>query len=199
MIKKFSNKFDQLIDFLNFTNEFREVIRVARVPHGKRCENDVEHSYQLAMMAWFLIEQDKLGLNKELCFLYALSHDLVEIYAGDTYAFDKKSHNSKEDREKEALGKIIQRFPNFEGLTDVIKNYEKMKDEESKFIYALDKIIPTLQIYQEDGKSWQEHNVSFKDLLDYKSKKISIAPDVDKYWQELLKELSSNKQKFFLK
>ena len=65
-MKKFSKKLEQLIDFVNFTHEFREVIRVARSPHNKRFENDTEHSYQLAMAAWFLIEQDELNLNTDL-------------------------------------------------------------------------------------------------------------------------------------
>jgi len=197
MVKKFSKKFEQLIDFVNFTHEFREVIRTARTPHGKRYENDVEHSYQIAMVAWFLIEQDKLKLNKELCFMYALSHDLVEIYAGDTYIFDKKSKISKEQREKEALKKIENRFSNFKNLTNIIRKYEGKKDKESRFIYALDKIITPIQIYQEDGKLWHENNVSFDDLAEYKNKKVAISPDIDRYWQELLKEIFENKKKLF--
>ena len=105
LMKKFSKKLEQLIDFINFTHEFREVVRIARSPNNKRFENDAEHSYQLAMVAWFLIEQDKLKLKKELCFMYALAHDLVEIYAGDTYIFDKDNALSKQKREKEALKK----------------------------------------------------------------------------------------------
>jgi len=197
MNNKFSKKFNQLIDFVDFTHEFREVVRVARTPNGERCENDVEHSYQIAMIAWFLIEQDKLKLNKELCFMYALAHDLVEIYAGDTYIFDEKSKVSKEQREKEALKKIKNRFSNFKNLTEIIEKYESKKDGESRFIYALDKIITPLQIYQEEGRLWHEKNVSFNDIFEYKNKKIAVSPDIDKYWQELLKELYKNKNKLF--
>src|ERR1035437_6388752 len=103
---KFSKKFEQLLDFVKFTHEFQEVVRVARPPFRDRFENDAEHSYQLAMVAWFLIEQDKLKLNKELCSMYALAHDLVEVYAGDTYFLDANHALSKVKREKEALQKI---------------------------------------------------------------------------------------------
>ena len=109
-MKKFSKKLESLIDFINFTHEFREVIRYGGTRLGKKVENDAEHSYQLAMVTWFLIDQDKLKLNKELCFMYALAHDLVEIYAGDTFAFDKKHNLSKQKREREALKKIERRF-----------------------------------------------------------------------------------------
>lgn len=198
-MKKFSKKLEQLIDFINFTHEFREVIRVARAPYAKRFENDTEHSYQLATVAWFLIEQDKLKLDKELCFMYALAHDLVEVYAGDTYTFDKNQNNSKHKREKAALIKIKKRFSRFKTLAKVIENYERKKDNESKFIYALDKFIPPVQIYTEKGKLWHEKKVSLEDLLKNKGNKIPISKDVNKYWQELLKELTQNKKLLFWK
>ena len=194
---KFSHKFEQLMDFISFTHEFQEVVRIARPPYRERFENDAEHSYQLAMIAWFLIDQDKLELNKELCFMYALAHDLVEIYAGDTYFLDKNHSTSKQQREKEALGKIEKRFSSFKNLTKIIKKYENKKDEESKFIYALDKLIPPIQIYFEEGKLWNEKKVLFEDLVENKNNKIAKSKDVDKYWQELLKELTNNKHKLF--
>ena len=198
-MKKFSKKFEQFIDFINFTHEFREVIRVGRSPYNKRFENDTEHSYQLAMTAWFLIDQDKLKLNKELCFMYALAHDLVEVYAGDTYIFDKDHNSSKHKREKEALKKIKNRFSNFKNLTRIIERYEKREDKESKFIYALDKLIPPIQIYLEDGKLFREKKISLEDVIRSKKEKISLSKDVDKYWQELLAEIIKNKEKLFQK
>ncbi len=198
-MKKFSKKFEQLIDFVEFTHEFREIIRVARTPNGERFENDTEHSYQLAMVAWFLIDQEKLKLNKELCFMYALAHDLVEVYAGDTYVFDKNHRLSKIKREKEALLKIKKRFSSFKSLIKVIEKYEKKDDEESIFIYALDKLIPPIQIYLEDGKLFKEKNFSLEDVIEIKKGKIDLSPMINKYWQELLQELTRNKKKLFLK
>lgn len=198
-MKKFSKKLDGLIDFINFTHEFREVIRYEGTKLGKKVENDAEHSYQLAMVAWFLIEQDKLKLNKEKCFMYALAHDLVEIYAGDTFAFDKKHNLSKQKREKEALKKIEKRFPSFKTLIKIIENFENMEDAESKFVYALDKIVPPIQIYLENGKMWHDKNISFEKLSENKNERIPISKDVNKYWQELLVELTKNKKKLFPK
>ena len=197
MKKKFSRKFEQLIDFVNFTHEFREVVRIARSPNSKRYENDAEHSYQLAMVAWFLIEQDKLKLNKKKCLMYTLSHDLVEIYAGDTYIFDKKKVSTQRKREKEALRKIKKRFPSFKSLIKVIEGYEKRKDAESRFVYALDKIITPIQIYLEDGKLWHQHKISYDQVIKHKNTKILVSKNVNKYWQELLQEFTKNKKKLF--
>jgi len=194
---KFSTKFNQLIDFIKFTHEFREIIRTARTPYGTRNENDTEHSYQIAMLAWFLIEQDNLKLNKELCFMYALAHDLVEVYAGDTYIFDNKSKSSKIKRERTALKKIKKRFPKFKNLGHIIEKYEEKSDEESKFIYTLDKIVTPIQIYLEKGKLWHENNVSFTELVEYKNKKVATFPPVNKYWLEILNEITKNRKKLF--
>ncbi len=198
-MKKFSKEFEQLLDFIEFTHEFQEIIRVARPPFRERFENDAEHSYQLAMVAWFLIEQDKLKLDKELCFMYALAHDLVEIYAGDTFFVDKNLNSSKHKREKESLKKIKEKFPFFKSLAKIIERYEKKQDEESRFIYALDKLLPPIQIYLEDGKLHKEMRVTFEEVVENKNEKISKSKIVNKYWSELLEEFTNNKSKFFYK
>lgn len=182
---------------MGFIHEFREIVRVARSPLSKRFENDAEHSYQLAMMAWFLIDQDKLKLNKSLCFMYALAHDLVEVYAGDTYIFDEDKVTDKHKRERRALSKIRRKYKNFSSLITTLENYEKKNDKESKFIYALDKIIDPLQIYMEKGELWKEKNVELEKLIKYKNSKIAISKSIDKYWQELLLELNKSQKDLF--
>jgi len=194
---KFSKKFERLVDFIQFTHEFQKIVRIARRPYGKRLENDAEHSYQLAMVAWFLIDQEKLKLNKERCLMYALAHDVVEVYAGDTPIFKKEKTSIKHEREKKALLKIKKRFPYFTHLTDTIEQYERKRDKESIFIYALDKILPPIQIYLEKGKLWHEYGMSYEDLIENKNRKIVLSKNIDTYWQELLKELKKNKKKLF--
>lgn len=199
MKPKFSKKFEELIDFINFTHEFREVVRIARTPNNSRMENDAEHVCQIAQVAWFLIDQENLKLNKEKVFIYALAHDLVEVYAGDIPMFDKRGLKTKHDREKKALERIKKRFPKFKNLSKVIEQYERRGDKESKFIYALDKLIPPIQCYLEDGKIWHENDIAFGYLSENKSSKIKVSKEMDKYWQELLKELTKNKTKYFPK
>jgi hypothetical protein len=82
-------------------------------------------------------------------------------------------------------------------LAKILENYEKKKDEESKFIYTLDKLIPPIQIYLEKGKLWHEKNLSFDDILENKNHKIALFKRTNEYWLELLKELEKNKKRFF--
>lgn len=196
---KARTKLTGLFDFVEFTHEFRNVFRVARASNADHFENDVEHSYQLAMVAWYLIETEKLNLNKELCFMYALAHDLVEIYAGDTYIFDtnKDAHLSKKQREKEGLEKIGKRFPHFKSLREIIERYEEKKDDESKFIYALDKLIPPVQIYMEKGKLWREKGINLEQIIENKAPKVALSKPVDNYWQELVKRLADERKELF--
>lgn len=194
-----NNKLNNLLDFVKFTHEFREVIRVARSPGNERYENDTEHSYQLAMIAWYIIETNKLDYDRELILMYALAHDLVEVYAGDTYTFDKNTSyiDTKKKREKEALKKIKSRFPKFKSLVKIIEKYEHRKDDESKFVYAIDKLIPPIQIYMEKGKLWHEKGVTFDQLLKNKGDKIAISPEINCYWKELQDILKKNQSKLF--
>jgi putative hydrolases of HD superfamily len=196
-MKKFSKKFAQLLDFVKFTEEFREVVRYEGSKLGKKVETSNEHSYQVAMVAWFLIEQDNLKLNKELCLMYALAHDLVEIYAEDTFIFDQKKKMSKHKRERKALVKIKKRFSKFKNLIKIIQNYEKRKDKESNFIYILDKLLPPIQIYLENGKMWHKKKVSYAKQVEYKSKIISSSLYFNEYWKELVKKLTKNKKIYF--
>ncbi len=187
------------MDIVRLSDEFREVFRYEGTAFGKRAESDSEHAYQLAMAAWFLIDQEKLPLNKELCFMYALAHDLVEIYAGDTFIYDMASVESKPEREKEALEKITERFAHFPGLIKAIEGYERKENEESIFIYVLDKLLSPVQIYLKNGELWREKGVDFADLISKKDSKIKLSPDVDKYWQELRGILERNQETLFPK
>src|SRR6266404_5640824 len=83
----------ELLDFVRFTNEIRNIQRAILLENYDRHENDAEHLYQLALVAWFLIENDGLQLDKLRCVGMALVHDATEVYSGDTNA-----HASDEER-----------------------------------------------------------------------------------------------------
>ena len=145
-----------ILKFTKLLNKFRQIERVIRSNGGDRLENDVEHSYQLTMLAWYIISTQKLDLNLDLVIKYSLVHDLVEIYAGDTYAHttDRELKKSKIKREEDSLIKLESEFKEFPEIFELIKQYESKSDLEAKFIYALDKIEPILNIYTSSRKTW---------------------------------------------
>ena len=193
-----------LIDILNFTkllNKFQEVERVVYHPESDKLENDAEHSYQLAMLAWYITERNFLNLNKDLLIKYALVHDFVEVYAGDTFIYSKKQsdHETKHEREEEARIRIEKELPAFSELHSAILDYEKLENPESRFIYVLDKIHPVIQIYLDGGKNWKENEVTLSMLLSKKKDKIRLSPELQSFWDELETLLVQNEDTLFPK
>ena len=186
---------NELLNFSKFLLKAHKVERVARTPGVKRYSNVVEHSYQLTLMAWYLIDKEKLNLNKDLVIKYSLIHDLVETYAGDTYIYDNNSIETKEKREQEAQKRIQNEFPDFKDLNTLIKKYESKQDNESRFVYALDKLIDPINIYLDDGKLWHEKGVTLKMIIDNKTEKIAVDKTVTKYYKQLLKIIIDDKDK----
>jgi putative hydrolase of HD superfamily len=144
---------DDLLKFVEFTNKFQKIQRVILVKDEERYENDAEHSYQLALVAWYIIDREKLNLNINKIVFMAIAHDLVEIYAGDTYIFGiQELKASKKEREEKAIKMIETEFPEFNDLIPFIQEYEERTSEESKFIYALDKLLPNINNVLDNGR-----------------------------------------------
>ncbi len=188
-----------IIKFIELTHQFQAVERRVLVKGTDRYENDVEHCYQLAMLAWYIVDSEKLSLNKDLVMKYGMIHDLVEAYAGDTYIYEKDLSilNSKVEREAQAAQRLREEFPEFGELHQIIDDYEHRVDEESKFIYALDKIIPMLNIYLDGGETWQREEVSLQDLIDYKTDKVATSLQVQKYFEHLIGILKDQEAELF--
>ena len=191
----------KILEFSNLLINFRLVIRGVLTNGEERFENSVEHSYMLAMLADYIISLDNLSLNREKVMRYALVHDVIEVYAGDTYAYtkDQDFKDSKTKREVDALERLKSEFPEFMNMWNIVETYEGKKDDESRFVYALDKVQPTIHIYLDNGRSWQKNKVTFADMLTYKGEKVKISPEVMKYWQEFLQILERNQSTLFSK
>ncbi|KND49511.1 MAG: Hydrolase (HAD superfamily) [Parcubacteria bacterium C7867-008] len=192
-------KLDRVLLFTELLQDFQKVDRVIHVPGlGERWENDVEHSYSLAMLAWYLVSSEKLPLDADMVLKYGMIHDLVEVYAGDTYIYGTEEHlASKHEREQLAAEKLKQVFPEFDDLHSLIEQYEKREDAESKFIYALDKLQPIIHIYLGGGKTWKDMNVTLAMAIENKTPKIAIDPHVTECYEELLVLLRERQEELF--
>ncbi|MDR3168738.1 MAG: HD domain-containing protein [Candidatus Peribacteria bacterium] len=98
-------------DFVTMTQQLAKVERSQHYQGTERFENDVEHSYQLTMLAWLIIDYLKLPLNKDLVIKLALAHDIIEVYAGDTLPFNNPNAIAeKEKKEADALSRLASEF-----------------------------------------------------------------------------------------
>ena len=189
----------KILNFVGLLNTFRQVERVVLANNEKRWENDVEHSYHLAMLAWYIGESHALPLNRDLLVKYALVHDLVEVYAGDTYIYtmNQSEKDSKKAREEKAAVELRENFPEFEALHRLIFAYEKREGAESRFVYALDKIQPILNIYTDGGRTWKEKGVTIQMLVDTKKHQVALSPEVSACFEELVRLLKKDEEKLF--
>lgn len=185
--------------FTALLHRFYTVERVAGIPNVNRRTNGPEHTYQLAMTAWYVASSQKLPLNMEKVLMYVLAHDLVEAYAGDTFVHDKEGRETKVAREQEALERIKAEFPEFPELISILETYERREDEESRFVYALDKLVDPLNssMTMDRPSVWQEHGISHDEHFEYKDQKIAKSKYVVPLWEALSKELKEKKDFFF--
>lgn len=191
--------FESLLQFIRLTHAFQQIKREMFVTGEDRKENDLEHSGQLAFVAWYIADSNNLPLNKDLLIKYSLIHDLVEVYAGDTYIFaDEALKETKAQREEQARLVLLEKFPEFPELHDLILGYEHRADKEAEFVYALDKLLPMLNIYMDNGKTWKsKEHITLDRLVEYKNTKIAVAPDVEPYYVQLIEILRADEGNYF--
>lgn len=192
--------FQKLLGFAKMLNELQAVERVIRVKGSERWENDTEHSYSLAMLAWYILDAEKLPLDRDKVLRYALAHDLVEIYAGDTYLFSEDAAllSSKSERERLAAERLAKELPEVPEMHQAIRAYIAKDDTESRFVYALDKIEPILKIYLDDGRTWNEKKVTLEMIYEKKKDKVALSPEIQKYFDEFMALLRKEENRLFL-
>lgn len=129
--------------------------------HGRN-ENDAEHAWHMAIMAYLLREYANDEVDIEKVMLMCLIHDIVEIDAGDTYAYDKESLKTQKDREEAAKERIFSLLPEDQRseLMSLFDEFEDFKTAESRFAHAMDNLQPLMLNDSNNGGDWKEHNVS---------------------------------------
>jgi putative hydrolase of HD superfamily len=142
---------NSFLRFVEFTHKFQQVLRTNRAAGGERRENDAEHSFQVALVAWYVNEAMHLGFDAGDILSFGVVHDLVETYAGDTdpHLYQFTTPETKEAREEAALDAIRKDFPEFENLTGIINEYETSKKSPgaAQLVYAVDKLLVFANMY----------------------------------------------------
>ena len=180
-----------LLELIGFLTNFQKVERLIYIPKLKRNENDTEHSYNLTMAAWLIAAKDELPLDADLVIKYALVHDLVEVYAGDTSALDDEQIRTKAARGHAAL----QRLKGNELTADIaglIEQYESLDDEESRFVYGLDKLMAAFTIVHGQLPIWQERGITQSIWQERFRAKIQKSTYLQPYLEALLKLFEEN-------
>ena len=151
----------QQLDFVMEIDKLKHIYRQNLVADGSRRENDVEHSWHLAVMAVLLQEYSAEPVDLLKVIKMVLLHDLVEIDAGDTFCYDPEAGLDKEERELKAAERLYGLLPPDQGgeLRALWDEFEAGKSPEARFAICLDRLQPFLNNYHTEGGTWRRHNV----------------------------------------
>lgn len=190
-----SERFARQMQFIVEIDKLKKVIRQSALIDASRQENDSEHSWHAAIMAILLSEyanEPKLDLLRVLKML--LIHDLVEIYAGDTFAYDEKAQSDKEKKERVAARRIFSLLPEdqYHDYLETWNEFESCSTPEAQFASALDSLQPLILSFYSRGWSWRKHGVTRQQVL---SKNKSIEAGSESLWEyarSLIDKASTN-------
>lgn len=155
------------MEFMLEVDKSKFVRRQTYLSDGIRRENDAEHSWHLALMAALLSEHANEKIDAARTMLMVLIHDIVEIDAGDTYAYDDAGHLDKREREVKAAKRIFGLLPEdqAEKMMDLWEEFEASETPEAKFAHSLDCVQPLMLNDATDGKSWREHEIKKSQVM----------------------------------
>ena len=139
--------------------------------HGRN-ENDAEHAWHMAIMAYVLREYSNEKIDVAKVMLMCLIHDIVEIDAGDTYAFDAENLKTQTARENAAKERIFSLLPDEqkEELIALFDEFEAFETPEAKFAHAMDNLQPLMLNNSNGGADWKEHEVTAQQVYGRQSK-----------------------------
>ncbi|MDF0725394.1 HD domain-containing protein [Cytobacillus sp. S13-E01] len=168
------NRIQKQIQFIAEIDKLKSIYRQSFIIDGSRHENDAEHTWHFAMMSIVLLEHvDHIGIDLLRTLKMVLLHDIVEIDAGDTFAYDVKGYEDKEDREQAAAKRIFGLLPIDQGAEfyDLWVEFELQLTNEAKYAAAIDRLQPLIQNYYTKGASWKKHSIT-KEMVLKRNRKI---------------------------
>ena len=160
-------RIEKQIAFALEIDKVKNIFRQTHLSHGGRNENDAEHSWHMAIMAYLFREYANEPIDIAKVMLMCLIHDIVEIEAGDTYAYDEEAKKTQKQRELAAADRIFGLLPEDqqEKLRGLWEEFEAESTPEARFARTLDNIQPTMLNAATDGRSWAERGVRLSQIL----------------------------------
>ncbi len=159
-------RLEKQLDFSLEIDKTKKIFRQTHLSEGGRNENDAEHSWHMAVMAYLLREYANEEIDITKVIMMCLIHDIVEIDAGDTYAYDEEGLKSQKDREDRAKERIYSLLPEDQKneLISLFDEFEAYASPESKFAHAMDNLQPLILNDSNDGGDWRMHQVTSKQI-----------------------------------
>lgn len=151
-------RLDQQLKFTAEIDKMTSILRRTMLIDGSRRENDAEHSWHIAVMALLFSEYTIEPVDVSRAVKMCVVHDLIEIYAGDTFAYDVKGNQDKAQREQAAADKLFAMLPSEQGneIRSLWEEFDAMQTPDAKYAACMDRLQPFLHNTLTNGHTWVE-------------------------------------------
>ncbi|MBE6787235.1 MAG: HD domain-containing protein [Ruminococcaceae bacterium] len=185
-----NDRLKKQIDFILEIDKEKNILRQTHITGYERRENDAEHAWHMAVMLYLLKEYANEDFDLAKAMMMALIHDVVEIDAGDAYAYDSKALEHQKEREDAAAKRIFALLPCEQGeeLKALFYEFEANETAEAKFVHAMDNFQPLLLNDSNNGGDWRAHSVSFEQIFNRQKLTELGSKEIWKKTKELIDE-----------
>ena len=156
----------------------KNIFRQTHLSGGGRSENDAEHAWHMAIMAYLLREHANEPVDIGKVILMCLIHDIVEIDAGDTYAYDAEALKTQKAREDAAKERIFSLLPEDQKqeLIALFDEFEAYETPEARYAHAVDNLQPLMLNDSNEGGDWRAHGVSAEQVYQ-RQRKVKLGSE----------------------
>lgn len=183
-------RLQQQLEFILEIDKEKNILRQTHLSGHGRNENDAEHAWHMAIMAYLLKEYSNQEIDIAKVMIMCLIHDVVEIDAGDTYAYDTEGLKTQKAREDAAKDRIYSLLPKDqkENLTAIFDEFEENLTAEAKFAHAMDNLQPLLLNDSNNGGDWRAHQVTSKQVYGRQTKTKEGSEKLFEVTDQIIKE-----------
>jgi putative hydrolase of HD superfamily len=160
-------RLEKQMAFIREIDKEKQIFRQSYVTDGTRKENDAEHAWHMAIMTFLLSEYANEEIDVLKTIRMILIHDIVEIDAGDTYAYDDSAKATQREREERAADRLFGMLPEDQAqeLRALWEEFEAAETKEARFARTMDNVQPLLLNDATGGKAWEEHDVPLSKIM----------------------------------
>lgn len=183
-------RFEKQLAFILEADKEKNILRQTHLSGHGRQENDAEHAWHMAMMIYLLKEYANAPIDLAKTMMMALIHDIVEIDAGDTYAYDTAGMETQAERERLAAERIFGLLPDDqrEELRGLFEEFEAGETAEAKFARTMDNLQPLMLNDSNDGGDWKAHQVTRTQIMKRHARNQLGSEVIGAYTKELIEE-----------
>lgn len=195
LLRTKNERLNKQLEFTIEIDKMCDILRRTVLINKSRRENDAEHSWHIAVMAQLFLEYTTESIDIGHVVRMLVIHDLIEIYAGDTFAYDVKGNEDKKSREIAAADKIFAILPEDQGaeIRLLWEEFDDMKTSDAKYAACMDRIQPFLNNTLTNGHTWMEGKTKRWQVEERMSVVKKMMPEVYEWVEENIQNAVNNK------